>query len=267
MINKILKNIAENDWRFAKTMPEHPHWYTLRKNWKNDQDFVDFVLFIREHGYQEVFKGTTYTLFNINGYKYWTMGCAINTPSGEPYTILINRAEIDYETDYDKIAYKYDGLFTDALDQEENQEVMDMIKPVDNVLDIGFGTGLLLDYFDIENYTGIDISQKMIEVFKGKHPQHIENICRTTVKDFYTTEKFDLIVGLFGVGSYLSREEIMKAKSMLSPGGRIFLMFYATDYTPETYIRTGININYFNRFKSEQLIEFNNYFIYDEKNN
>ena len=94
-MKEILKNIETNEWIFAKTMPDNPHSYTLRKNWDKDEDFVNFVKFIRKNGYVENFKGREYTLFNINGYKYWTMGADINTPDGKPHTILINRARIN----------------------------------------------------------------------------------------------------------------------------------------------------------------------------
>lgn len=93
MKKKILKNIESQKWRYAKTMPENPHFYTLCKDW-DDQDLVDFVLYIRENGYTEKFKGQSYTYLNLNGYKYWTMGYPIDYANGDPCTILINCAEI-----------------------------------------------------------------------------------------------------------------------------------------------------------------------------
>jgi hypothetical protein len=47
--------LESQTWTFAKTMPTNPHWYTLRRNWASQQDFVDVVLFIREHGVVEKF--------------------------------------------------------------------------------------------------------------------------------------------------------------------------------------------------------------------
>ena len=75
-------------WIFAKTMPEHPHWYTLRKEWESDEEFVDIVKAIREYGYQEKFYSKYYTCLNVENMKYWTMGAPVNE------TILINRAYI-----------------------------------------------------------------------------------------------------------------------------------------------------------------------------
>ena len=39
----------------ALSMPKIPHAYSHRENWINDKDFVDVVLFIREHGIEERF--------------------------------------------------------------------------------------------------------------------------------------------------------------------------------------------------------------------
>jgi len=75
-------------WIFAKTMPEHPHWYTLRKEWESDEEFVDIVNAIREYGYQEKFYSKYYTCLNVENMKYWTMGAPLDK------TILINRAHI-----------------------------------------------------------------------------------------------------------------------------------------------------------------------------
>lgn len=72
-------------WIFAKTMPHVPHWYTLRRAWASDADFVWAVEMIRKWGYDDVYFRKTYRAINLNGYKYWTMGSPINE------TILINR--------------------------------------------------------------------------------------------------------------------------------------------------------------------------------
>ncbi len=75
-------------WTFAKTMPHNPHHYTLRAKWA-EADFVWVVEQIRAHGYTERFKGRAYTLFAVNGFKYWTMGNPL------PETTLINRKTVD----------------------------------------------------------------------------------------------------------------------------------------------------------------------------
>ncbi len=92
--NDITKILESKNWIFAKTMPQSPHWYTLRKEWLNNDLFDAVVTFIRDHGYQEKYKRTFYTMINFNEYKYWTMGSPINE------TILINRTPINPDDAY-----------------------------------------------------------------------------------------------------------------------------------------------------------------------
>lgn len=85
--------LALSEWTFAKTMPWHPHWYTLRKNWEDDNLFVRVVEFIRKHGTVEQWGKTKYTYYTFAGFKYWTMGCPLhNCP--QTGTILINKARV-----------------------------------------------------------------------------------------------------------------------------------------------------------------------------
>lgn len=63
--------VAEASWRYAKTMPEWPHWYVM-KLWQPGT--------FRER--------TTRYLF-VGDYKYWVMDPSIEA------TDLINRARID----------------------------------------------------------------------------------------------------------------------------------------------------------------------------
>lgn len=83
--------IVASRWRFARTMPQNPHFYTLRKDAEDDDQFVSFVEFIRSHGYDEVFGKTTYRYLDIDGWQYWTMGFVTDS------TTLINRAETNRE--------------------------------------------------------------------------------------------------------------------------------------------------------------------------
>ena len=83
--------LQKNQYKFAKTMPQNPHYYTLSKTWESREVFESVVEYIREHGQDEYwgigrFK-TKYTYFYWEGYKYWTMGAPIKE------TILINRAK------------------------------------------------------------------------------------------------------------------------------------------------------------------------------
>ena len=84
-LQRIEQLVHAQQWIFAKTMPDNPHWYTLRRCWERDEDFVWTVQTIRRYGYEEIYEGCFYTVLNIDGMKYWTMGAPI------PETVLINR--------------------------------------------------------------------------------------------------------------------------------------------------------------------------------
>ena len=87
-LDDVAAALLAKEWRFAKTMPQHPHWYTLRKDWSDPAEFEAIVQFIRDHGHKRRWGRATYTYLDIDGMQYWTMG----EPSRS--TILINRAYI-----------------------------------------------------------------------------------------------------------------------------------------------------------------------------
>ena len=81
----IVRALTSHPYRFAKTMPQNPHWYTLRKEWDDQEMFDRAVLYIRKWGVSEMFKGREYTVLYHRGMRYWTMGAPVSE------TILINR--------------------------------------------------------------------------------------------------------------------------------------------------------------------------------
>jgi len=83
---QVVKLLESATYKFAKTMPQWPHWYTLRQTWESSQDFESVVVFIRENGKTEKYMSKEYVYFYLNGYKYWTMEASPNQ------TILINKA-------------------------------------------------------------------------------------------------------------------------------------------------------------------------------
>jgi hypothetical protein len=260
-LNTLGDALLSKRWIFAKTMPKNPHWYTLRREWNNDSLFDKVVIMMRKTGYTEYYYGKPYTMVNINGMKYWTMG----DPMSE--TILINRKYIDKPSIYDAIADRYDGLHRDSESIKENCEIIDLLRyeSGQSVLDIGCGTGLLLDYISPESYTGIDPSNKMLDVFRHNHPG--ANIIATSFEE-YAGPRVDLVVSLFGAASYISPGAISRIMEMSKPAGRWFVMFYKNDYRPVTYDRAGIT---FIHYKDNHLLlpgtlsEHNNFFIVQGK--
>ena len=87
-LDRVERDLAAARWIFAKTMPDNPHEYTLRRKWASDTDFVHAVRFIREHGYRNLFEGRWYTQLDIGEHTYWTMGAPVEE------TVLIDRKKI-----------------------------------------------------------------------------------------------------------------------------------------------------------------------------
>lgn len=227
--------LLRHPWRFAKTMPHNPHWYTLRKEWR-DEEFVRVVQTMRRVGYTEYYQGRRYTMFNVNNMKYWTMGAPLRE------TILINRKVITLPSDYDRIASVYDDLFSDETSKAEDAALFDLIPQADNVLDVGCGTGLFLEHRRPASYTGVDPSGKMLERLAAKFND--ASTVRTKFEDFHGG-KYDLVVSLFGAASYVTPAALERIPAMLAPGGSYFLMFYRPGYSPVTYAKAGVSMAHF----------------------
>lgn len=82
---ELQKLLSGAQFRYAKTMPQFPHHYTLRQTWDN-QVFDAVVRAIRELGTPRAFGNRQYTYYDFGGNTYWTMGDPVDK------TILINRA-------------------------------------------------------------------------------------------------------------------------------------------------------------------------------
>jgi hypothetical protein len=101
-LDEFRAHMLSNKWQFGKTTPEAPHWYTLRKTWRDSQEwwrrgqrtdpreqelFIQCIQFIREHGKQEVFWEQPYIKLVCDGFKYWSNGWPLDV------CVVINRAE------------------------------------------------------------------------------------------------------------------------------------------------------------------------------
>jgi hypothetical protein len=69
------RSFVENvPWRFARTVPEHPHWYALR-DWLSSEQQTTFdwlADLITRHGYTGRFWGRDWTYLDLaDGFKYW----------------------------------------------------------------------------------------------------------------------------------------------------------------------------------------------------
>jgi len=146
--------------------------------------------------------------------------------------------------DYNLIAERYDTLFTDVISKQEDLVTSRLLGNVNgSVLDIGCGTGLLIEISNIreQDYLGIDPSVKMLEIFRKKHEKY--KTIAQGLEDFLAQNDtdFDNIVCLYGGIAYAPKDAVQK---LAMKKGKKFLMFFAEDYYPCTHKKTGIHPNY-----------------------
>ena len=80
--------IALVKWKFARTMPLSPHWYTVRgKRPELAPQFLAFAQLIQAQGVLKTWGGHVRAYLEVDGFEYWTMGARV------PETIIINRAD------------------------------------------------------------------------------------------------------------------------------------------------------------------------------
>ncbi len=233
----IQTTLEDRRWTFAKTMPDNPHWYTVRKNWKDQDLFELVVVHIRDFGEDHLWHGQTFRYFFMNGWTYWSMG---NRGAPIEGHYIINRCRTEKTSPYDALADSYNAMFEDPKHLAENQEIAGMFAGKDKkldgrVLDIGCGTGTLLDLVEVGfgDYTGIDPSERMLGVLKARHP--IRETVQCKAEHFHSHHRFDHVIGLFGTPSYVHPAMWTRLPGLLAPGGQVFLMFYAEEYQPLTH--------------------------------
>ncbi|MDE0716474.1 MAG: class I SAM-dependent methyltransferase [Rhodospirillaceae bacterium] len=223
--------LERHSYRFARTMPGAPHSYTLKRTWPGEDKFVEALRKMRAvERIEEFFRGYWYRRFNANGYKYWTMGASLDH-------ILVNRAIHAPAFDpYAAVCDSYDlAIHKEESDVERSKRVYEslQIEPETEILDIGCGTGSLVDFRfrDIhpERYVGIDPSRGMLGVFADKHPEFRSRLIRTLFEDYWPKlgQRFDLVVALFGVPSHIGEPDFLSAKVqwLLKAGGNAVLMY------------------------------------------
>lgn len=91
-LQRVTALLEAQQWTFAKTMRDNPHWYTLRRKWASNRSFDSVVRFIRQYGVVEYYppgSRNRYKVMVIGGWKYWTMGWPVEQ------AIRINRKPAD----------------------------------------------------------------------------------------------------------------------------------------------------------------------------
>jgi len=154
---------------------------------------------------------------------------------------------------YDAVAEIYDRSYGDPKSQTEDRVIFEMLREgrylQGSVLDVGCGTGILVDeypYLPITKYIGIDPSAEMLKRAYRKHPDHTFTV--GSAEDVPVADcSVDTVVSLYGSFSYCLAPEKAVAEFMrvLRPGGRLFLMICGEPHAKRaSYImnKTGIEV-------------------------
>ena len=221
------KLINQVHWILAKTYVSLPHEYIVRgRCGLTDEEFEYLVHSQREHGITEQWHNYNFSYLYIDGYKYWTMGDAIEN------TTIINRQKVFSE--FDNIGVM-EEIQPDALYNQVTQVFHDTF-PGRDVYEVGCGTGVTFERFNIEpmHYRGVDPSKKAIEQFKQSHPELSNRLFVNSLEESvnYWSKGTAVVLATFGAASYFMRQYLeILAKS----GQDYFLMFYREDYCPEQF--------------------------------
>ena len=125
---------------------------------------------------------------------------------------------------YDKIAKTYDARFQSKIALIEN-ELATANLPTRNVLDLGCGTGLYLEYCQPEGYIGVDLSVGMLAVARAKFTD--AKFIQSDMSAIPLPDNsVDAVVSLFGSFSYCLAPHrcVAEINRVLRPNGRVFVM-------------------------------------------
>jgi ubiquinone/menaquinone biosynthesis C-methylase UbiE len=150
---------------------------------------------------------------------------------------------------YDEIARIYDDEYEDAKSLAENNILRRILKvggfTKDRVLDLGCGTGLLMDLAPVssDRYVGVDPSSGMLEVARSKYPEHTFVQSSAEHMQHLEDESFDNIVSLFGPINYAQSPDDITYETwrLLRSGGQFLHMIYSESRSGKNYILDGID--------------------------
>jgi len=152
---------------------------------------------------------------------------------------------------YNKIANKYDEVYAKPYFQIENDFILAEIRKncnlaIGKVLDLGCGTGMLLDEQYCADYTGVDISAMMVNLARKKHPHKYFVIDQASEYVRHIAQvgmKYDVILALFGSPSYFRKEYFYALNQIAKPGAYGYLMYYnKTHHDPYIYGMNGSDV-------------------------
>lgn len=166
---------------------------------------------------------------------------------------------------YNQVAGRYDGKYVQPIHRAEDS-IMSVFahmayQPGRTVLDIGCGTGEVISLGEVkpEDYTGIDISDGMLEKAGAKYPGHHFLHADATAP---LVGEFDVIFAVYGQVNYFGLDRFVEILvENMKGGGKYFAVLYSGEdnidcaytkkyqkhYSPEDILKafagTGLKVN------------------------
>lgn len=147
------------------------------------------------------------------------------------------------EEAYDDLAPTYDASYLSPKDVAENRWLAAYLQKGGycdgSVLDVGCGTGLLVEICRVEpqQYMGIDVSDRMLSVARQKHSDYrFEHASMEAMSGLVGEGAWQNAVYLFGTFSYATDQmaAMRQIESVLRPGGHFFVMLLSRRYPGRT---------------------------------
>lgn len=139
--------------------------------------------------------------------------------------------------DYSEYSDEYDSRYCSPMSCREDDAVKSIlhryITPTSSVLDVGSGTGYLLDLLNEamlnrERYLGIDANARMINKARRKHPA-AQFSFEYASKILLPKEHFDVVASLFTI-PYIGVDSIENICSALKDNGYFIAVYYNKPY-------------------------------------
>jgi ubiquinone/menaquinone biosynthesis C-methylase UbiE len=168
-----------------------------------------------------------------------------------------------YDDYYDTIAKGYDELYKEEQLKKldfiahcinKHHELSGFIKPGYRLLDVGCGTGISTQYFDVKEKCGIDPSQTLIMIAVDKYPK-IKFLVIAAEEMPFLKKEFDIVISLTAIQNF---SDIEKGLLKIKDSGKRFILTFLKLGEKRSMIESLIEKNFqvIKRFEQEKDIVY-----------